>query len=433
MKTLKIKESPIISQLRLLEEIEWINPNYNPSSKEVLGLSFLDIEDAQKRLKRFASFFKDFCEDTQKTEGLIESSLIPIPTFSASYYHKKLRGKLFLKGDHALPIAGSIKARGGIYEVIKHAESLAIEAGLLSLDDDYSQLSSPKFKHFFNQYGITVGSTGNLGLSIGIMGVKLGFHVTVHMSADAKPWKKDLLRNKGVRVIEHHTDYSLAVEQGRLEASKDPNNYFIDDENSAHLFLGYSVAGLRLKQQLEAGGIIVDDDHPLFVYIPCGVGGGPGGVAYGLKQVFGKNIHCFFAEPTHSPCMLLGMATGLHDQIAVQDIGIDNITEADGLAVGRPSSFVGKAMMTLLSGVTTSGDHEFFKALAKMIDTESIYLEPSALAGATGLKQLLKTDYFDQFSDHQQKNSSHIVWATGGSLVPDHIMKGYYAKGQLYK
>lgn len=433
MKTLKIKESPIVQQLSALEEIEWINPNYNPSAKDISGLSFSDIEDAEKRLCRFASFFKVVFEDTQKTDGIIESTLIEVPAFNTSYYNNDLNGQLFLKGDHALPVAGSIKARGGIYEVIKHAESLAIEAGLLSLEDDYSKLASAEFKNFFGKYGVTVGSTGNLGLSIGIISAQLGFHVTVHMSSDAKAWKKALLRSKGVHVVEHNTDYSLAVEQGRLEASKDPNNYFIDDENSANLFLGYSVAGLRLKEQLETKGIIVDDEHPLFVYIPCGVGGGPGGVAYGLKQVFGPNIHCFFAEPTHSPCMVLGMATGLHDEIAVQDIGIDNITEADGLAVGRPSCFVGKAMVSLLSGVTTSDDSEFFKALVKMIDTESIYLEPSALAGATGLKQLLKSDYFNQFSETEQKNASHVLWATGGSFVPEDIMKDYYAKGKSLK
>lgn len=314
---------------------------------------------------------------------------------------------------------------------MKHAEQLALQHGMVTEEDNYSVLDSDTCREFFSKYSIAVGSTGNLGLSIGIMSANLGFNVTVHMSADAKEWKKDLLRSKGVNVIEYEDDYSKAVEEGRRQADADPSCYFVDDENSHDLFLGYAVAASRLQKQLEELEVVVDENHPLFVYLPCGVGGGPGGVAFGLKLLYKDNVHCYFAEPTHSPCMLLGLMTGLHDKISVQDIGIDNVTDADGLAVGRPSGFVGKTMEPFLSGNYTVSDEELYRLLKELADTENIYLEPSALAGMIGPVKVCKEDEYLQKLQltEKVKKGTHIVWGTGGSMVPNDTMDEYYRKG----
>ncbi|MED1782385.1 D-serine ammonia-lyase [Brevibacillus fortis] len=432
---------PILHNMTETDEVFWTNPGYDEIAKATLFVTPEEVQDAEERLRRFGSFIQVAFPETREAGGLIESPLVPIKEmhkYLESRFASNIQGNLWLKCDSHLPIAGSIKARGGIYEVLAHAEELAQKYQMLQTDKDYAGFASEEFRELFSRYSIAVGSTGNLGLSIGIISATLGFQVTVHMSADAKAWKKELLRAEGVQVVEYASDYGKAVEEGRKQAEADPNCYFIDDENSKRLFLGYAVAAERLKRQLEEQQIKVDRDHPLFVYLPCGVGGGPGGVAYGLKLVYGDNVHCFFAEPTHSPCMLLGLLTGLHDKVSVQDFGIDNKTEADGLAVGRPSRLVGKMMEDLLSGVFTVADEELYALLRAMRDHEAIRLEPSALAGMPGPARLFQQETGRHYLAKQgltekMKNATHIVWATGGSMVPENIQDEYYAKGQETK
>lgn len=272
-------QDTLLKDIKSLKEVIWINENYTKFKdvEEELPISYKDVLDAEKRLNRFQPFIKKAFPEI--IDGIIESPLTEIHHMKDRMekdYGEGIEGKLLLKRDDLLPIAGSIKARGGIYEVLKHAETLAIDKGMLSMEDDYSILAEDRFKQFFSNYTIQVGSTGNLGLSIGIISAKLGFKVKVHMSQDAKQWKKDLLRSKGVEVVEYTSDYSKAVDKGRKQSDKDPNSYFIDDENSKDLFLGYAVGGLRLKDQLDEMNIVVDENHPLLVYLPCGVGGGPG-------------------------------------------------------------------------------------------------------------------------------------------------------------
>lgn len=228
-------EFPLVKRLIDLEEVVWFNPNITTLKEGLpyVGLDAANIKDASERLKRFAPYLMKAFPETAASNGIIESSVVDIDKMKScleAQYDTQILGRLMLKKDSHLPIAGSIKARGGIYEVLTHAEKLAIEAGLLSESDDYSKLASEEFRQFFQQYSIAVGSTGNLGMSIGIMSAKLGFSVSVHMSADAREWKKNKLRSHGVNVVEYEQDYGVAVEQGRKEAEKDPTCFFIDDE-----------------------------------------------------------------------------------------------------------------------------------------------------------------------------------------------------------
>jgi D-serine dehydratase len=399
----------------------WENGDKPPAGAVLGGLSvkMADILEAEARLDRFAPFIRSVFPETG--DGLIESPLVPVPRARQSLekaYGKPIPGSLWIKADSELPVAGSIKARGGIHEVLKVAEKIALEAGLVKEGTDYSCLASPQAREIFSRKEIAVGSTGNLGMSIGIMASALGFRATVTMSRDAKAWKKALLRGRGVHVVEVDSDYSEAVAEGRRKCEADPDCHFVDDERSLDLFLGYAVAALRLKRQLEGAGVAVDESHPLSVTLPCGVGGAPGGITFGLKSVFGDAVKCWFVEPTQACCMTLALVRKT-PEVSVKDLGLHGLTEADGLAVGVPSALVWGLVKDLVDGAFTIEDEELFRLLALLWDSEGRKAEPSA---ASALMGPLVTGGTPE--------TTHVAWLTGGLFLPEGIFAEMLSRGR---
>ena len=418
----------IIERLKEKEELLWLNPDLQDVEprEKINDYGFVYMKAAQNRFMRFLPYIASVFPETAAKKGIIESDLLPVPAIK-DWLNKKgagIEGQVFLKDDARLPIAGSVKARGGIHEVMKIAEMLAQEKKHFLPTDNYAKLDSPEFRDLFSCYKIQVGSTGNLGISIGRMAARMGFQAVVHMSSDARAWKKDLLRSEGVIVKEYDGDYSQAVAVGRQESAREENSFFVDDENSEDLFFGYSTAAMRVSVQLRKKGIPVDRDHPLFLYLPCGVGGAPGGITFGFKQMFGSHVHCFFAEPVDAPCFTLGMASKKKATVSVSDIGLSGKTIADGLAVGRPSAFVCRMMEPLVSGSFTVSDEHLLEYQKALLETENVFLEPSACAGfrglsdvgrpGTGWEEYIKNRGLEQSMDR----ATHIVWGTGGGLMP---------------
>lgn len=415
------EHSGILEEMAEGKAVFWKNGG-KPPAREVLGrlpIGMADVLEAEARLNRFAPFIRSVFPETG--EGLIESPLVFVPAAKAALekaYGKPIPGSLWVKADSELPVAGSIKARGGIHEVLKVAERIALEAGLVQEGSDYSCLALPKAREVFSRKEIAVGSTGNLGMSIGIMASALGFRATVTMSRDAKAWKKALLRARGVTVVEVESDYSEAVAEGRRKCEADPDCHFVDDERSIDLFMGYAVAALRLKRQLEEAGVTVDESHPLSVTLPCGVGGAPGGITFGLKSVFGDAVKCWFVEPIQACCMTLALVRGT-PEVSVKDLGLDGLTEADGLAVGVPSALVWGLVKDLVDGAFTLEDDELFRLLAILWDSERRKAEPSA---ASALKGPIVTGGTPQ--------TNHVAWLTGGLFLPEGIFEQMLSRGR---
>ncbi|WP_284427461.1 D-serine ammonia-lyase [Acidovorax sp. SUPP1855] len=436
-------------RLRQAHPCVWINPErlaHPPATLEALGrsISLDDTKTAAARLKRFEALLAQVFTELADAEGVVESPLLPAAALKPVLGLQPGQGNLFIKADHRLPVAGSIKARGGMHEVLEFAEQLALKHGLVSQGSDehaYLALAGTAAREVLGRYQVAVGSTGNLGLSIGVVASALGFKAAVHMSADAKEWKKERLRQRGVLVVEHAGDYERAVAAGRSQAGADPTCHFVDDEQSFSLLLGYSTAALHLQKQLAEQGIVVDAGHPLIVYLPCGVGGAPAGITFGLRQLLGPHVHCFFAEPVQSPCFLvqmLGGQAGLASGSAhpsVYDWGLTNQTEADGLAVPRASLLAAELMAPLLSGVFTVADDTLFVHLVQVLDALGERIEPSAAAGFSGPGMLTGTDAGQAWLrstgvGEVLPQATHLVWTTGGLLVPDAQYQGFVERGR---
>ena len=115
--------------------------------------------------------------------------------------------------------------------------------------------------------------------------------------------------------------------------------------------------------------------------------------------------------------MFIGVHTGAHDQLAVQDFGIDNLTAADGLAVGRPSGFVGERMQYLIDGYYTVSDENMFRGVALFDRSEDVQCEPSSATSFFGPGAIGRA-------------GTHLAWITGGAMVPEEEMASYIARGE---
>lgn len=154
-----IKKDPVIERVAKAEEVIWFNPGLRcrDAAFEGISLTMADIDDAEARLRRFAPFIMLCFPETAGNGGIIESPLTEVEHMRQRLngHGGGIGGRLLLKRDSDLAIAGSVKARGGIYEILKHTEEIALEKGLLSgYDDDYAKLAGDECRRVFSQYTV---------------------------------------------------------------------------------------------------------------------------------------------------------------------------------------------------------------------------------------------------------------------------------------
>jgi D-serine dehydratase len=125
MTALASEHDPSLRQrLGQSEPLLWLNPTLAPAAEALAGqaLTWDEIRSASAAFERWRPVLRRLFPEL--TEAGIESALEPLPDASAVLRHAP-RGGVWLKRDDALPVVGSIKARGGCFEVLRFAEDLA--------------------------------------------------------------------------------------------------------------------------------------------------------------------------------------------------------------------------------------------------------------------------------------------------------------------
>lgn len=397
----------------------WLRETISSASSLSASITLADLDRVVERFTRFAPVLAKLFVDNH-WDGRVCSELLEYETDSKGYQH-------LVKADHALPMTGSIKARGGVYELLCYIEHIGVEYGLVTCHGPYEALCSDHARGILKNHCVVVASTGNLGFSIGLVARAFGIDAEIHMSHDAREWKKDRLRSLGATVIEHSCDYSETVACARASSQHRPHTHFVDDENSRTLLLGYSGAGRELAAQLKERDIAINPQRPLIVYLPCGVGGAPGGITLGLKAIYGRSVITVFVEPTASPCVLAALMSGAVNPPSVYELGLHNHTIADGLAVPRASKLVLEAVGQCIDAVVTVSDRQMVEWVRRTWKTASLRLEPSAAAAFAAVTVLRDADKSNSWPSLE--NAVNLSWTTGGSRLPDNEFKALLTDG----
>ncbi len=386
----------ILESLRAGRDGHWLNPA--PVHSVEAPQLRIDVELARDRFARFAPVLSSLFPG-MANGGQISSPLMLYPAFS---------NKLYVKADHELPIVNSVKGRGGLHEVLVFVERAAAESSLVQLGGDMEPLKTEIARRKLSNYCISVASTGNLGFAVGTVARAFGMQAEVHLSADAKEWKKKRLRAIGVTVVEYAGDYGSAVQGARNSSIGASNWHFVDDERSPDLFAGYAVAGLELAEQLAAIGVSPTELEPLTVYLPCGVGGAPGGILFGLRNIYGSALRAVFVEPASSACFLTALALNGGKSACIYDWGLSNKTIADGLAVAKASEFVLSVVGKSVDAVVSLSEQSIEQQVTKTYAEADMSLEPSAASAIAAVS------YFTR-EVSVGGGGVHVAWTTGAA------------------
>ncbi len=225
--------------------------------------------------------------------GIGDTPLIP--------YEEDYPADIYIKNE-AMNAGGSIKDRAALAMVLS-----AEEQGILHKGDT-----------------IVEATSGNMGISLAYVGVKLGYKVELTMPASMSVERRTLLQGLGAQVVltEGNLGMKGAIDMAE-QLSKERNHVWLKQfENSANAEAHYLTTGEEILRQLDKVDVFVSG---------VGTGGTVTGTARRIKEKFPDCV-VVAVEPASSATLSRG-EKGVH---AIQGIGAGFVPSIyDGSIVDR--------------------------------------------------------------------------------------------------
>jgi D-serine dehydratase len=112
---------------------------------------------------------------------------------------------------------------------------------------------------------------------------------------------------------------------------------------------------------------------------------------------------------------MIALADTTNSLPSVYDVGLDNRTIADGLAVARASPLVMREARALIDAAVALPEHAMLSAVRQAWHTHKLRIEPSAAAALAAMQLLHVEGHRLPFPPA----AAHIAWLTGGGAMPD--------------
>ena len=296
-----------------------------------MAVTFQDIEQARKRVARFA----------------IETPIRPWDHLRRTLKHK---GEIFLKLE-TLQNTGAFKVRGAANKILALTES------------------GPAPAH------IIAASAGNHAQAVAYVAGRLGIPTTIVMPESAPLVKAAATADYGATVVLHGLTYDEAFQRAQQILAEIKGAVYVHAYEDPLIIAGQGTLGLELHEQLNHVGCRDDD---LQLVVPIGGGGLVSGVATAFRHLRPK-AKIFGVVAAAAPAMAESFRQG--KLVQANPATKRSKTLGEGLAVKNVSQMTFEIIHRELSEIAIVDDDEMARAISVLMERGKLVVEGSGAAG----------------------------------------------------